>query len=782
MRARHIRHDVASVLSAAAMAVIAVGMVVGFQFATLRDELASRFSSASDTCTYKAVAEVHKDSRGNVFTVSEMGGLEVINSRNQILKLNNNGLAKVPYVNNNMVFDPKRRLNYAENDKASVTLKKLDVRTWKVQEIFCEEAPGSVRGCPIASEVERYNREIAKGSRNGLIIPEFRVNCGVDVTYGWVLARKTDAPRATATPRPTSTPRPTGVSQPTSIPRPTATPRITQPPIGGPGAGRGNMEVQVVALNYPQRTSLWPNDHVANYKPASCKRQGSSEDARPLYLNQLEVRATCVGGGCSQGVQSTAEADKRKGYVSFTNLDPGNYRLEMRGLNKGYRTWPGCSGVWQVKPQETNREAIIILENETSGTYELRATEKLCKDAKGTPHLIEGLGGAGANACYFANGAPTKPNPTTPPAQPTQSPAQKCTAKGQTCEDHYREKCFVDNREGSMLCHKYGSCMGIGDGTQCSWGTGSYCESCVSNSGPVPTTPIGGAAIMRINVRVDSPAIKKVTVALEPCPRNAPCEQVATFSQKGVKELKFNVQPTNVRYKVKVVDRDIVYAQALNGIRVRAERCAGTIERVDDDYEICIVKAPSYAQILVSEIKSIAPPPAPQPPAQPPRSTRCGYYLKPSSTNPNSGSCFVACPEDPFYKYCSPDYLRPYFGEFGEDVLRKAAGICWNESRGRVDALNQACLSTDTACPNGRKSCWTHDFSAGLFQINQIGVCLNSNYRDGQTRGPSCSRKPGVDPYRCLDERGLRTFEGNLLAAKDYYVRRNWKPWNYQCN
>ncbi len=798
MRLKKQGHDSASILTVVAMSVITMGIVLGYQFSTIKDQLASRYSDASDQCSYAAVAEVHKDVQGSIFSTSEIGNLEIVNSRGQLSVMNEGGVARGSYINENMVFDKTRRKNYAENDRASVTLKKLDTQVWKVKGVFCDQKAGSVRGCPPDSEIARYNREIKKGIRNAMVIPEFRVNCGVDLTYGWVLTKRVDAVRPTITPRPSATPRlfitsqltaiptsaisprPSTTPRPTVTPRPTITPRITQPAIGGPGNGRGGLEVQVVALNYPQRTPLWSSDHVASYKPGSCTRQRASdnEDPRPLYLNPFEVRATCVSGGCREGRQTQIKVDKYKGYANFSDLDPGNYKLDMRSMQKGYHEWPECKATWQVKANEINKAPVIILENEVKGTYELRTTEKLCKDARGIPHIVEGLGG---NACYFANGT-NKPNPTNPIA-PTQA-EQKCKALDQTCNDTYREKCFIGNSEGSQLCYKFGKCLGVGDGTKCSWGSGSYCESCVPKSGLVPTTAIGGPANLRVNIRVDSNSIKKVVVQLDPCPATGPCLQTLAFNGIGTKQAEFKVSPTDVRYKVKVADREILYAQALAGVKVKSERCTGIVERVDADYEICIVKAPSLIQLLVTEIKSNVAPPAPLPPAQPPRQSRCGYYIKPNASKPAQSRCFVACPDDPHAKYCSPDYLRPYFGEFGEEVLRQAAGTCWNESRGYVQAMNDRCLNNQVKCKRGvgnPPDCWTHDFSSGLFQINQIGVCLDSTYSENQTRGPSCRRKAGVDPYACIDQMGLRTFDGNLKAAKDYYVRRGWQPWGHQC-
>jgi len=793
MRLKTTGHTIASLLSVLSVGFIAVGLVLGYSAGVTREQLMTRFSSAAESCPYAAVVKVDKDTEGNTFSVAEMGNLEVVNNRSQRVALNEGGFTKGSYVKDSITFDPTRKKQYAENDRASVTLKKVDGKIWAVKNIYCKQKPGSVRGCPSEADLAKYNAEMQKGMRSWFVFPEFRVNCNVNLEYGWVLSKRVTITHPTVTPRPTTTPRPTNTPRLTNTPVPTATPRVSvAPPIGGPANptsaptsapivnGRGSMEVQVVALNYPQRTPLWPLEHTVSHKPGSCVRQNPTEEARPLYLNSFQLRATCVSGGCRSGRQTTIDVAKNKGYGNFANLDPGSYKIEIRSLNKGYHIWPECNGVWIIKPNEVNITPVIILENELQGSYELKSTEKLCKDAKGIPHSIEGLGG---NACYFATSTqkPLPVNPTAVP-QPTQVPSQKCKAKDQACNDEYREKCFINGAEGSKLCHKFGTCSAEGDGTKCSWGSGSYCEACVRKNGPVPTTPIGGPANLKVNVRVDSDSIKKVTVRLDPCPNGSVCEQTASFTKKGTGQVQFSITQTDVRYRVKVSNRDIVYAQAIEGIRVKAERCDGVIERVDADYELCIVKTPSFAQFFVSEIKSQVPPPSPAPPVQPPRQTKCGYFLKPASGN-KKDRCFIACPDDQFSRYCSPDYLRPYFGEFGEEVLRQAAGICWNESRGYIQAMNDRCFNTGINCSiNGKGACWVHDFSPGLFQLNQIGVCVDTIKKENQTYGPSCVRRSGVDPYACIDQMGLRTFDGNVKAAKELYIRRNWQPWIYQCS
>lgn len=56
-----------------------------------------------------------------------------------------------------------------------------------------------------------------------------------------------------------------------------------------------------------------------------------------------------------------------------------------------------------------------------------------------------------------------------------------CAQIEQKCEDHYSEKCSINGKTGTKKCHKYGKCTGIGSGENCDWGTGSYCENCIVN-------------------------------------------------------------------------------------------------------------------------------------------------------------------------------------------------------------------------------------------------------------------------------------------------------------
>ncbi len=85
-------------------------------------------------------------------------------------------------------------------------------------------------------------------------------------------------------------------------------------------------------------------------------------------------------------------------------------------------------------------------------------------------------------------GAPsptTKPEATAVPGPVgphVQNPVNCST--GKSCTEDYPESCTAaDGSAGTKWCHKKGTCTTNGGGEACSFGAGSYCESCVSNGG-----------------------------------------------------------------------------------------------------------------------------------------------------------------------------------------------------------------------------------------------------------------------------------------------------------
>ena len=90
-----------------------------------------------------------------------------------------------------------------------------------------------------------------------------------------------------------------------------------------------------------------------------------------------------------------------------------------------------------------------------AGTYEL----KVWADALATPV---------AGATVEVGGDPLCPI----------GPGSICPEIGLVCEDHYPEvqTCSTNSQAVEVQCHKYGQCVAPGDGTQCSWGEGSWCE------------------------------------------------------------------------------------------------------------------------------------------------------------------------------------------------------------------------------------------------------------------------------------------------------------------
>lgn len=216
-------------------------------------------------------------------------------------------------------------------------------------------------------------------------IKNIPLRCGTSFTYGWNV-------RLINTPTPTSIP---------------IQPSVTS----NPQTGSGDMEVKVVALNYPQKTRFWDANHIASRKPASCTREEVGSQERPLYLSPFTIVATCVGGGCGD-VRFESNAQKNQGHVSFHNIPSGDYALSIKNIDdKGFNLWSGCADkTWSVasinKVSDNNHvKAYVVLENEINGLYETVSNENMCTGGRrdetgqrGRSNIIEGQRGS---YCYY---------------------------------------------------------------------------------------------------------------------------------------------------------------------------------------------------------------------------------------------------------------------------------------------------------------------------------------------------------------------------------------------
>lgn len=345
-------------------------------------------------CPYSALAHVYQNERGTELSVSELAGnpMRATNHRGDGQDLNEGGLSKARYFSHNIKFDRTGRSAPRENEAATVTLSNYDTNIWNIKSVFCEGATGSVRGCPTAADIDRMNSAISNGTSTGAAIDGFRINCNVNIDYGWIVERAgTGGP---------------GEPDPDPDPDPgNPDPGKPNPKEPDPGPGEGNLVVRVEAANFPQKTDIWPRNHAASKDVQVCSHFSDSGAPRPLYYSPFKVTATCQGGGCTVGEEHSVKADKREGKVSFTNLPTGYYALSIDGTDgRGFSVWEGCENVlWVIEPGKTNAFPVIILVNELDKKYEKRNTEKLCKDEDGKPNLVEGLGGKHANVCYLPN-------------------------------------------------------------------------------------------------------------------------------------------------------------------------------------------------------------------------------------------------------------------------------------------------------------------------------------------------------------------------------------------
>ncbi len=75
---------------------------------------------------------------------------------------------------------------------------------------------------------------------------------------------------------------------------------------------------------------------------------------------------------------------------------------------------------------------------------------------------------------------------------------QLCPEVGLSCSDVYPEQqqCSQNGTTTEVTCYKFGHCMGVGDGTQCSWDAalGSYCTDPCTGAGPAQICPQDGVA------------------------------------------------------------------------------------------------------------------------------------------------------------------------------------------------------------------------------------------------------------------------------------------------
>ena len=107
---------------------------------------------------------------------------------------------------------------------------------------------------------------------------------------------------------------------------------------------------------------------------------------------------------------------------------------------------------------------------------------------------------------------------------------------------------------------------------------------------------------------------------------------------------------------------------------------------------------------------------------------------------------------------CSPDYLRPYFG----DQAEKASIVCNAESSGNPNALN----------PN----CQTNDYSVGLFQINLVAHCPGA-YGPGRWGSQSCDNLLSKSRRDQCEAQWRGNPVENIRKVVEIYRSQTWAGW-----
>lgn len=438
-------------------------------------------AQSSQQCSFRTVIKVYKDSRAsesNILKVSEIGRLEAANNKGQSLPIITEGndpnstaddlLSKdisVP----NLILGTDRGGTYNVDQEASVTLNGLEGTGWKVKDEFCftnsTSLPASRQGCPSFKSLVFYNKKADTK------IEGFRMNCGVDITYGWILEKDK-------------------IAGPTAVPT-----KGVQPP------GRGALTIDLVVANKPQDLGAWDASDSANKPIESCT---PSTPERPRFFSVFKLRADCVSSepdcqAYDPKKEKDITVDKRKGTLTFPSLPSGTYAINVKGIQeKGYKVSSVCKKqTFTVTPNGTT-SGVMILENFANGTYSTTATEGACTDQGGKKaSLVERARGA---ICFSCAGKDCKdenqPQPTSDPNLPTNTPTSPPTGRptNKPAPTSPPEKVTLQcnrsciysqiNADKSLTCHRgacpagaadcgkpnviNAGCMFAGEGTNCS--------------------------------------------------------------------------------------------------------------------------------------------------------------------------------------------------------------------------------------------------------------------------------------------------------------------------
>lgn len=176
------RGSIAFLIPLASLFFLIVGLILSKNVSTTT----TRAQNAN--CTYKTHVKVFEGSieDSKLLSNEEEGIFSVVNDKNEELKLTKDELSQSLFETQELILGrEKNNASYDPGDRASIDLIGVNTQKWKVKEIFCQQNPGSIVGCPSQKDLAEQKADPDFTIRN------FTVDCGVDITYGWVLERQT---------------------------------------------------------------------------------------------------------------------------------------------------------------------------------------------------------------------------------------------------------------------------------------------------------------------------------------------------------------------------------------------------------------------------------------------------------------------------------------------------------------------------------------------------------------------------------------------------------------
>jgi len=278
--------EIATTITLITLFTMFIGVIAG-QIATNNSRTVR--SKAAEGCVYMAKVMVTK--AGGPFSETQNGSGQFWGVKNN--KGDQHGFDSSPsysewyYHPAQEKFLPEPGAHYSKGDLAEIFLLGLNTNQWNVKNIFCYDN-GNSHAC-------RSDTALSIGSNGSISIKNIRVDCGVDVTYGWDVESKTKTAPTAA---------------PTSVP-PTVVPTASQSCVGLGGRCSPNSFQSCC----PDSTCL-----VNTPPPAKPTLTGSIPFTPIPNGNTNEVSGKCVRSSQPPTPKPTAPTASNCSYTAYAQV------------------------------------------------------------------------------------------------------------------------------------------------------------------------------------------------------------------------------------------------------------------------------------------------------------------------------------------------------------------------------------------------------------------------------------------------------------------------------